>query len=533
MIRLEKVFLRFADKTILDGVSFQVGNEETVAMVGESGGGKTSLARLLLGLLDGGPSDRRHSGAKAGFRWSGSARVGDLDVLTATPRQMRAYRGRRAGLIVQALSDALNPHLTVLQHMEEVLKVRRVAGIDAGAACLDHNIPRHLHHRLPAGLSGGEIQRVLTALALIGDPPYLILDEPTASLDPANKERAVATFSKGRGNRCQLLITHDLDLARRLADRTGVLHQGRLVEIGPTADVFARPTDAYTRSLLQASGDTATARVRTPEPSEQEILPTAPIAADGAAERSGLLVSNVTHGYGGPPVLQDISVFVPAGTCLAILGESGCGKSTLARLLTGFEPLQSGKIAWCPTAGPSAFSLSALVSQHPHRAMARHFSVEQVLREAVLLSRKRHRGTRARRSDIDRGQIESMLSRVGLPVDDGFLARKTAALSGGEAQRLVIARALAANPRYLIADEPTSALDMRARAQILSLLRKLTEESGLALVLFTHDPAAAHALANRHLHLRNGELSERVSKGLERIGSLSSIVFEEASQTAG
>ncbi|MBB4303192.1 peptide/nickel transport system ATP-binding protein [Rhodobium orientis] len=533
MITLERVSLSVAGKTILDEVTFQVGCGETVAVVGESGGGKTSLARLLLGLLDGRASERCRRGSTAGFHWSGSARVGGLDVLTATPRQMRAYRGRRAGLIVQALSDALNPHLTVLQHMEEVLKVQHVAGIDARAACLDHNIPADLHHRLPAGLSGGEIQRVLTALALVGDPPYLILDEPTASLDPANKDRAVAAFMKGRESRCQLLITHDLDLARRLADRTGVLHQGRLVEIGPTEDVFERPNHDYTRSLLQFAVDAAAARMRQPKPLEDAKAPTAPAVPERAARRAGLLVSNVSHGYGGRPVLRGVSVFVPAGTCLAILGESGCGKSTLARLLTGFEPLQSGTIEWCPAAGPAAFSLSALVSQHPHRALARHFNVEQVLREAVLLSGRRHRGTRARRSDIDRRQIESMLSRVGLPVDDGFLTRKTAALSGGEAQRLVIARALATNPRYLIADEPTSALDMSARAQILSLLRELTEESGLALVLFTHDPAAARTLADRCLHLRNGELSERVSEGPERIGSPASIVFEEVPQTAG
>lgn len=536
MIRLDKLSLSFEDRPILNQVSFEVPRGKTLALIGESGGGKTSIARLLLGLVDGQRVHRYGSGCKSskgGFQWSGDAWVGGLDVLRATSPQLRAFRGRKIGLIVQGLSDALNPHLTVLEHIDEMLKVHRIAEIDARQACSAYNLPKELLHRFPAGLSGGEVQRLLTALALIGKPEYLVLDEPTASLDPISRELAIQSFAVGRDERCQLLITHDLDLARRMADSVGVLYKGRLIEIGPTSRILTRPAEAYTRSLLNADTHmrpSGSKQYLTAFESSNPVVNNVSKSADTVevtsksrqvSRKAGILVSDLSHGFGGTQVLRNISVFVPKGTCFAILGPSGCGKSTFARLIAGYESVQSGEVGWCSSLPESLketserstvikkadASTSALVSQHPHRAMARHFSVAQVLQEALLLRRAVGQLKPAEYAEANRAALKALLDGVGLPTDSEFLGRRTAALSGGEAQRLVIARALATKPRYLVADEPTSALDIHSRAQVLDLLCELKQQQGLTIVLFTHDPVAAQYLGDDTVRLVGGKLT--------------------------
>lgn len=521
MIRLDRLSLSFGQRPILTNISFEIRRGETLALVGESGGGKTSLARLLLGLVPGRRTESRDSRRPqaTGFHWSGAAWVGDLDVLRAGAAQMRAFRGREIGLIVQALSDALNPHLTVKQHMQEMLNARRRRGVDAREACLAHNIPEELHDRFPAKLSGGEIQRILTALALVSRPRYLVLDEPTASLDPVNKERAINAFTAGREERSQLLITHDLDLASRLADHLGVLHRGQLVEMGPTDEVLDNPTHPYTQALTGIDASAGNRHGRTIFVCT-DLLPEAdagflPGRLQTPVLREGLQVLKLSHRVNGQPVLREVSVFAPPGTCLAVLGASGCGKSTFARLLTGFDQAQAGTIVWFdetslkkdrrghPGGGGLAEPLpSALVSQHPHRAMAPHFSVADVLREALRLTKRTYSDTRT----CIQERIDALLLQVGLPTDPDFLDRRTAVLSGGEAQRLAIARALATRPRFIVVDEPTSALDMCARVQVLNLLNALKRKEAMTLVIFTHDMDAVFHLADCAFRLESGRL---------------------------
>lgn len=467
MIRVSNLSLWFGDTPILADLSFEIGREETLAIIGESGGGKTSLGRLLLGLI---PRYRRN-----GFRWSGDVTVEGID----PSKPPRNYRGRKIGLIVQAMSDALNPHLTVRQHVAEMLSVHRLATLDVSAVCLACNIPKTLLDRYPATLSGGETQRVLAALALVSDPPSLVLDEPTASLDQASRALAIAAFARGSGRRSQLLITHDLDLVRRMAQRVGVLHGGRLIELDASERVLNHPAQTYTRNLV-AYG---------------RLIPRPVRMVPQSNDALGVAVSALSHAYGPTSILHDVALTVRAGTCTAIVGESGSGKSTLARLLTGFEAVQSGRIEL--PSGPAA-----LISQHPHRALAPHFTVAAVLAEALKLTNAKN---------IGGDTVDGLLQRVGLPAMPEFLARRTAVLSGGEAQRLVIARALVGNPACLVADEPTSALDGIARMQILALLRSLVDEAGIALVLFTHDLDAAEVLADQTMELNSGRLSPLIA----------------------
>nr|WP_321458481.1 ATP-binding cassette domain-containing protein [uncultured Cohaesibacter sp.] len=504
MIEISNLRLHFSNRRILDNVSFTLEKGETLALIGESGGGKTSLARLLLRLLNGKPFDENERATLSrpkGFHWSGSAHIDGLNILHADTKDIKQIRGKKIGLIAQALSDALNPHLTVAQHIEEIS--RKIGPMEQSARdiCIQFNIPVQLCEQYPSRLSGGEIQRVLSALALIRKPDYLILDEPTASLDPANREIAIETFSKESRTRGQILITHDLALARQLADRVAVLYQGRVVEEGKTAEIFRCPKRHYTGTLVQAchrNPECAAGKAR-PNQIADGVSPKALHTSRQKPDPQGLSIRHVSHHYENHLVLDDISASVPIGSCLGIVGPSGCGKSTLAKLLVGQLPIKQGTILWKEGRNSllPAQVRPALVSQHPHRAMAHHFSVFEVLREALVLDRKRTARFCLKHKHDFEGEVFSLLEQVGLSHEPDFLSRKTAALSGGEAQRLIIARALSTKPSYLVLDEPTSALDMCARSQILSLLAELISKQSLTTIIFTHDLDAAHFLANQ------------------------------------
>ncbi|MFN4011268.1 MAG: ABC transporter ATP-binding protein [Pannonibacter sp.] len=508
MIRIDGLSLWAGDKNILADLSLDIRQGETFALIGASGSGKTSLARLLTGLIRPTPAARPGPGNGLGYHASGKAEVAGVDVLTAPESTMRRLRGRRIGLIMQALADSLNPHMSVVDHMRELLQVR---GINAGTAeqiYLDFNVPARLHHRRPIHLSGGEIQRVLTALALAGKPDHLVLDEPTAALDAENRALALTAIRKGASERAQLLITHDLDLARALADRVGFLDGGTMVEMGSAERLLSRPAHPVGQLLIGRRAGSESTRAphgaaawRTKD-DPQHLLETG-----NETDVPSLQAIKVSHGFGACQILNGLCLRVAEGSCAAILGPSGCGKSTLARILAGFEPLQNGTLVWghegaqTPLAHPPS-----LISQHPHRALARHFTVKDVLMEPLLLARARRWPWSRRVEDGEAERVAALLSDVGLPADDTFLRRKTAMLSGGEAQRLVIARGLATQSRCLVADEPTSALDLSARTQIITLLNRLKADRRLTLVLFTHDRSVAKGLADRTYRLSGGRL---------------------------
>jgi ABC-type glutathione transport system ATPase component len=559
MISIQNLSLFVGETALLQDISFDVAEGETLALVGPSGAGKSSLARLLLRLPEGQITkaprrsfDPRPKGLarlcarspSGRMRWSGQALLEGTDLLRATPAQMRRLRGQQIGLIVQSLSDALNPQLTLRAHIAE-LKAQHPHLATPETICTEFNLPTALLDQLPAQFSGGETQRILTALALLPQPGCLILDEPTAALDPGNQARTLRMLEHGRSARAQILICHDPALAGQLADHIAVLDRGRLIELGPARRLRHQPRHALTRALLTP-----------PRPSR-------PTAALPSRREAILRVEALSHHHGKAQVFQDLSFSLHRGACLAVRGPSGCGKSTLAHLLVGLAPCQQGRITWVgrPESEPKPASESetaydagskrtpaprtrpriGYVPQLPHRALTAHFTVAQTLAEAQTLAQKtpqrlfsgpslglwqwpwkktEHRtghstghgaeqwtgrSTWLRRPHLAtpaacRAAREA-LRAVGLPTGAAFLARRTRDLSGGEAQRLCLARALLCNPEVIVADEPTSALDPRAQAQVIHTLQDLKHRAGIALLLITHDPQVADQLADHRLTL--------------------------------
>jgi peptide/nickel transport system ATP-binding protein len=539
MISIQNLSLFVGETALLQDISFDVAEGETLALVGPSGAGKSSLARLLLRLPEGQITkaprrsfDPRPKGLarlcarspSGRMRWSGQALLDGTDLLRATPAQMRRLRGQQIGLIVQSLSDALNPQLTLRAHIAE-LKAQHPHLATPETICTEFNLPTGLLDQLPAQFSGGETQRILTALALLPQPRCLILDEPTAALDPDNQARTLRMLEHGRSARAQILICHDPALAAQLADHIAVLDRGRLIELGPARRLQHQPRHALTRALLTP-----------PRPSR-------PTAALPSRREAILRVEALSHHHGKAQVFQDLSFSLHRGACLAVRGPSGCGKSTLAHLLVGLAPCQQGRITWVgrPESEPKPASESetesdagskrtpaprtppriGYVPQLPHRALTAHFTVAQTLAEAQTLAQKTEhrtvhstghgaeqwtgRSTWLRRPNLVtpaacRAAREA-LRAVGLPTGAAFLARRTRDLSGGEAQRLCLARALLCNPEVIVADEPTSALDPRAQAQVIHTLQDLKHRAGIALLLITHDPQVADQLADHRLTL--------------------------------
>lgn len=477
MIDLRDVCLTIGNATILSQVSFAVARGETLAIIGPSGSGKTSLARLLLGLQDGAHHERAARPRTA--VWSGAACVGDTDMLRAPASSLRRIRGAQIGLIVQGISDALNPQLTSRSHINEGVRRHRLRGLRAEEICETYNIPARLLEQFPAALSGGETQRVLAALALMPQPQALMLDEPNASLDAANRARACEIFRKGAEGRAQILISHDLDLVANMADRVAVLIDGELVEIGPTDQVLKRPKDPRAQMFL---GKQAGLGPRRSGPN--------PRMADPLVRVTGL-----SHAHGTRRIFKNVDFQIGAGEFVAVLGESGVGKTTLARVLAGFAPLQEGALSWANSVGENR--RIGFASQTPHQAMAPHFSVHRTLHEAFALMRLA----------IGQQSIGELLRQVGLPTTSKFLARQTRNLSGGEAQRLSIARALIGDPKLIITDEPTSALDPISRTKVFEALHNV-QDRGVSILMFTHRQDDALRHADRTLRIASGSIAQ-------------------------
>ena len=487
----------FRGTTVVHGVSFTVEPGETVALVGESGSGKSVTALSCLRLL-----------APGGTNPSGHVTLDGIDVLRVPPAGLRRLRGGTAGMVFQEPMTSLNPLHTIGRQVAEAVtlhrplrgqalrdEVRRLLR-DAGLAALENRLDAFPHQ-----LSGGQRQRVMIAVALANAPKLLIADEPTTALDVTVQRQILDLLDdlKRRANMAMLLITHDLTLVRRHADRVVVMRQGVAVESGPVAEVLAKPAHPYTRMLLEA------------EP--RGTAPSRPAIGDAMLEardirvtfpvRRGLLRRVVSE----VRAVDGVSLRIDAGETLGVVGESGSGKTTLALRLLALTP-GSGTVVLGKQRidGLSRAALRPvrramqIVFQDPFGSLSPRMTVADIVGEGLAV----HEAT-LRRVDRER-RVGAALEEVGL--DPAASQRYPHEFSGGQRQRIAIARALVLQPRLLVLDEPTSALDVSVQRQIVELLRGLQARHGLAYMFISHDLRVVRAMAHRILVMKDGRVVE-------------------------
>ena len=474
---------------VLHGVSLDAAEGEIVGLVGESGAGKTLAALAILGLV---PAPGRIAGGKV-F-------VGDRELTQLDEEALRPLRGRLAGFVFQDPLKSLNPVRRIgsslvesaMRHTGLTRQQARERAIEA-LRSVELPKPESAMRAYPHQFSGGQRQRIMIALALINQPPLLIADEPTTALDAAVQSRILDLLKRRAKRHTLLMITHDLALAARFCDRLYVMHGGRVVEHGPARELFSRPRHEYTRSLLDAlPGKHVAARGRGGRPQSREAL----VALRGLTVR-----------YRGArnPAVENVDFSIEANETVCLVGESGSGKTTIARALAGVIRVEPEQLRFpalndeLPDAAVRARHLQ-MVFQDPYSSLNPRWPVERIVAEPIRTHRLCARAEQ-------KARVAALLGRVGL--DPKQMDRRPAAFSGGQRQRIALARALAMNPRLLLADEALSALDIRTQARILALLRDIREERRLALLLITHDLALAAEIGDRVIVLRRGRIVEQ------------------------
>jgi peptide/nickel transport system ATP-binding protein len=492
-----------APVTALSGVSFSVGQGEVLGIVGESGSGKTVACRSLVRLLS--PNAQVLSGR---IEFEGR------DILRMGEKELVRIRGERIAMIFQNPSTHLDPLMTVGRQVGEALRVHHglnaaEARREAIALLADMRIadPERRVDSYAHQLSGGMRQRVMIASALACRPALLLADEPTSALDVTIQAQILDLLRRLRKERglSIVLVSHDLGVIAEMCDRVVVMKSGEVVESGLVREVVARPHQAYTRQLI-ASQPALMPPAASAASGREPILVLENVSVHFAQSRgvTAMLAHQPRHTV---RAADSVSLTLNRGETLGIVGESGSGKSTLARAIVGLVPINSGTILF---EGRSANDLRGaarvgfqravqMVFQDPFTSLNPAFTVEQTLAEPL----RRHRMCQPNELPA---HIAALMSKVELPED--LLGRRSGQLSGGQRQRVGIARALALEPKLIIADEVTSALDVTIQAQILGLFRKLRELMDLSLIVISHDLAIVRHLCERVAVMRHGRVVE-------------------------
>ena len=505
-------------------VDLQVRKGETVGIVGESGSGKSVTSYAVMRILD-----------RAGSVAAGSIRFSGIDLNAATEREMRDLRGREISMVFQNPRAALNPIRPVGQQIEDVLRQHaQAAGGDLRRKAIEAleqvriARPEERYEAYPFNLSGGMCQRIVIAIALACRPQLLIADEPTTGLDVTTQKAVMdlmVELTRERGM-STVLITHDLGLAAAYCDRVVVMQKGEVVETASSADVFARPSHAYTRKLMRATPRPGiTLRDLLPDSDERPALP------DGLVERTPLLtVEGLVKEYprlgaskiarflkrGSAEVepfraVDDLSFSVARGESVGLVGESGCGKSTSSTMIMRLLDPTAGRIIFDGT-DIGAIS-AASFARHPLRP-----KIQMVFQDATDSLNPRHTVARAiadpllrfgavKGREALRARCEELARLVGLPAE--LIDRLPHQLSGGQKARVGIARAIALKPDLVILDEPTAALDVSVQAIVLNLLADLKATLGMSYLFVSHDLNVVRLLCDRVIVMRGGRIVEQ------------------------
>ncbi|MEE3120072.1 MAG: ABC transporter ATP-binding protein [Pseudomonadota bacterium] len=498
LLRVENLHVGFTSDgrqtTAVDGVSFDVPEGKTLGLVGESGSGKSVSALSVLGLLP----------YPAAFHNSGHIMFDGDDIMGADTRVLQKLRGNDISMIFQEPMSSLNPLHDIEKQISEVIQLHRglsrKAARDETCALLERvgiPDPESRLGALPHELSGGQRQRVMIAMALANRPRLLIADEPTTALDVTIQKQILDLLRdlQRENGMAILLITHDLGVVRKMADRICVMQEGQMVENDESHAIFEKPAHAYTKKLIAAepSGAPEPLKANPPEiVSGENVKVWFPI-------RQGLLRRAQTH----VKAVNDISLTVRRGETLGIVGESGSGKTTLGRAMIGLQRAEGSiTINGTNLSGASPAARRAMrkhmqiVFQDPYGALSPRLPVADIIGEGLAIHEPELT------SAVRIGRVRDILEDVEL--DPDIAGRYPHEFSGGQRQRIAIARALVLNPEFIILDEPTSALDRSVQAQIIELLRRLQTERGLTYLFISHDLKVVRALAHRVLVMQNG-----------------------------
>ncbi|QCB45495.1 dipeptide ABC transporter ATP-binding protein [Hydrogenophaga sp. PAMC20947] len=506
LLSVRNLRVGFGGRDVVHGIDFHIAPGEKLALVGESGSGKTVSALSLLRLV--------HNA-----QVSGTARLNGRDLLSLSEPELRAVRGDEVAIIFQEPMTALNPLYSVGSQIGEILQLKKgLSGKQASAGVVEllaaTGIPEPARraNAFPHQLSGGQRQRAMIAMALASAPKLLLADEPTTALDVSLRGQILDLLSdlQRQHGMAVLLITHDLNLVSRFADRVAVMEQGRLVEQGNVRAVFEAPTHAYTQRLLASRP-------------QRDVVETPVVQGERPALRTqGLQVSYPVplpglRGWfkkGAFVAVKGANLAIAQGRTLGVVGESGSGKSTLALAALGLLPfegeLQVDGTDWRQAEkqgrSKSLRQRIQVVFQDPFSSLSPRMTVEQIVGEGLTVHAPELSAAERRE------RVEQMLAEVGLVTDPtqagDWLQRYPHEFSGGQRQRLAIARALIVEPKLLVLDEPTSALDVTVQQQVLRLLQRLQRERGLSYLLITHDMDVIRAMAHEVAVMKEGDIVE-------------------------
>ncbi|UCI18947.1 ABC transporter ATP-binding protein [Mesorhizobium sp. B2-1-8] len=485
---------------IIKGVSLDIADGEIVALIGESGSGKTTVALSLMG----------H--ARPGCRITGGEiNVNGKNMAALSEKERAKLRGTDIAYVPQSAAASFNPASTIMEQVIEVTRIHRLMPPEQARKravalfkALSLPDPDGIGARYPHQVSGGQLQRLSAAMALIGDPKLVIFDEPTTALDVTTQIDVLKAFKSvmRAGGIAGVYVSHDLAVVAQIADHIVVLKGGEVQETGTTAQILSAAQHPYTRELLAAF-----------EPKRRQAH-----ADANAATRQLLRIDDLTAGYGavrddGLPLIRavnSVSLVVEKGRNLGIIGESGCGKSTLARVIAGIHPAAAGEIVFdgkelqraAGKRSQDQLREMQIVFQYADTALNPAKPVEDIIARPLAFYHGLDRQTRSKR-------VDQLLDMVRLP--KALRYRHPSELSGGQKQRVNFARALAADPKLIICDEIASALDTVVASAVIELLKELQRELGLSYIFISHDLSVVEAICDEIMVMYNGQRVEQIT----------------------
>lgn len=486
---------------IVKGVSFKVKAGQVVALIGESGSGKSTISLATMAYC------------RPGLEFpGGEVRLHGKDILSMDPQDQRAIRGNKVAYLAQSAAATFNPALTIGEQVTEAAVLHGTLNQEEANkravelyAALELPDPDRLGKRYPHQVSGGQLQRLMAAMALVSRPDLLVLDEPTTALDVTTQIEVLKAFKKVIQNEgsAAIYVTHDLAVVAQIADHIVVLYSGEIQEQGSTDQIINNPKHPYTKRLMAAVKPT-------PKAGMGEEM-------DDSHERDipNIEVKNMTAGYGGIvngkpviTVLRDINVKIKNSHVVGVIGESGCGKSTLARVIAGLLPAAKGEVfldgkkleADLKYRSSEELQKVQFVYQMADTAL----NPRQVISDIIGRPVEFYRGLKG---SARREEVAKLLQLVELPIE--FESRYPSELSGGQKQRVNLARSLAAHPEVMLCDEVTSALDSIVSSNVIKLLKKLRDQTGVSFVFISHDLSTVGSFADEIVVLYAGRVVEQ------------------------